>query len=182
LDSTLNRYSAAMNEPLPDASGAEFDALGIRRRDELGEIVNGIAGMDDDRFGGRADDRRWPDVVRRVAHVPVERAVDRHRGGGDQDRVAVGGGLGDRAGAEIAAGAALVLDHHVLAEPRPELFPDGARDAVGKSAGRGGDDDGDRLRRIRLLGRRRRGNERRKRGDRRRDDEHNSTCHGEPFP
>jgi hypothetical protein len=94
--------------------------------------------------------------------------------------VAVGRGLGDRAGAEIAAGAALVLDHHVLAQPRPELFPDGARDAVGKSAGRGGDDDGDRLRRIGLLGCGRRGNERGKRGDRRRDDEHKWTCHGEP--
>jgi len=64
--------------------------------------------------------------------------------GTDPDRGAVGRGLGDRVGADIAARARAVLDHDLLAETGAELLRDDPRDDVGAAAGREGDDQADR--------------------------------------
>ncbi len=57
-----------------------------------------------------------------------------------QQRVAVGRRL-DRLGAEVAARAAAVLDHHGLADALGQLLRQRARHHVGRTARREGDDD-----------------------------------------
>ena len=82
--------------------------------------------------------------------VGIERHLRHQRGrrdeiaGGDQDRVAVGRRLGDGIGAERAARARAVLDHHRLAERLAELLPDQAGGHIGDAAGRERHDDADR--------------------------------------
>ena len=66
------------------------------------------------------------------------------RGIGEAERVAVGGGVRDRFGAEIAAGAGAVLDHELLAEPLTKLLRHDAGDNVGAAAGRERHDQMDR--------------------------------------
>ena len=64
-----------------------------------------------DRHRGDQPDRREI-LARIVARIGIEARIDRDRAGvAEQQRVAVGLGLGDRAGAEIAAGAGAVIDH-----------------------------------------------------------------------
>ena len=107
------------------------------------EILRRIARVRDDRLGRGSDDRHWRDVRGGVAHVLVERTVDRHRRGGNQNGVAIRLRLGDRARPEVAAGAALVFHHHLLTEFHADPIANGARHAIGESAGCGRDDDGD---------------------------------------
>ena len=78
-----------------------------------------------------------------VAERGVEEAIDRHRQRADQDGVAVGLGARDRLGADIAAGAALVLDHHLLAPDLGQPVGEDARDHVGSAAGRKRHDQSD---------------------------------------
>ena len=61
-----------------------------------------------------------------------------------QQRVAVGLGGVDRLGADIAAGAAAVLDHERLAEPLLKPGREDSRHGVDAAAGRFADDDLDR--------------------------------------
>ena len=80
----------------------------------------------------------------------VQRRVGRVADVGHEQGVAVGRGLGDDVGADDAARAAAVLDHHGLAEVFGERRHDAARDDVGAAAGRGGDDEADGF--VRVLG------------------------------
>ncbi len=83
-----------------------------------------------------ADQRDRREVGDRVvAERGVEKAVGRVRHRGDEERVAVGLGLGDRLGADIGAGAGLVLDHDLLAPDLGEPMADDAGDRVGGAAG-----------------------------------------------
>ena len=54
----------------------------------------------------------------------------------EQQRIAVGRGLGDLVGADRAAGAADILDHHALAEPFAQALGEQPRQHVGGGAGR----------------------------------------------
>ena len=100
----------------------------------------------------QADERRYPgEVARRViTRIRIGRRHDHVRGGMDQQRVAVGIGLGDGAHADRAAGAEAVLDHDRLAELGRETLGDRAGDDVGPAAGAERHDDADRLCRPRL--------------------------------
>jgi hypothetical protein len=57
-------------------------------------------------------------------------------GGADDEGVAVGLGLGDRVGRDIAAGAGLVLDDELLTEFFRQFCRDHPRQDVGGAAGR----------------------------------------------
>ncbi|MCY1230109.1 hypothetical protein D9M68_754860 [compost metagenome] len=74
------------------------------------------------------------------------------RGRGDAQRVAVRRGLGQEGGADAAAGAAAVVDHHGLAELLAELVGNDARHDIGGAAGGEGHDQRDRLGRVARLG------------------------------
>ena len=62
----------------------------------------------------------------------------------DDEGVAVGFGLGDVIGGDVAAGAGLVLDDELLAEFLGYLGGDDPRQNVGGAAGREGNDELDR--------------------------------------
>jgi hypothetical protein len=79
-------------------------------------------------------------------HVGVDMLVRRHhRAGREEEGVAVGCGLGRFGRADIAAGAATVLDHHRVAPHLRELLADDPRRDVGRAAGRERDDESHRL-------------------------------------
>ena len=81
----------------------------------------------------------------------VSRRIDDHcRVECHQQRVAVGIGLGDHVGADIAVGAGAVVDDDLLAECFAEFLADGARQRVGRTAGSVGHDQPDRFVRIGL--------------------------------
>src|SRR5262249_5298565 len=75
----------------------------------------------------------------------IERRVDGVAGEADQQRVAVGQGLRDCLGGEVAAGAGPVLDQHGLAERRGEQLRDRPRHRVGGAARGCADQQLDRL-------------------------------------
>ena len=102
----------------------------------------------DQRTGRDQADRREI-LARVVADIRIERRIDRVRAGAaEAERVAVGRGLRDLARRDRAAGAALVLDHDLLAERLAHLLGDDARHHVVAAAGGVRNDQGDRPRRI----------------------------------
>jgi hypothetical protein len=97
-------------------------------------------------------DRR--EIAHRVIrHVLVQSRIDgvgRHRR--HQQGVTVGWRLCDQIGADVAAGAHLVLHHELLPQQVRHLRTHDARDRVGRAAGGEGNDDADRFGRILVLG------------------------------
>jgi hypothetical protein len=83
-------------------------------------------------------------IVRQV--VGTARRIDGHGGdGGDRQRIAIRRRARGFGRADGATGAALVLDHHGLAEFLAHALRHEARDDVGGAAGRERNDDADRL-------------------------------------
>ena len=129
----------------------ELAGVGLGMGDELAHRLGGHVGMHDQDVGRRDDvgDRReiLDPVIRQLGDQVMQDGVGRVHA--DEQRVAVGrrfrrGFRRDRSG---AAGA--VLDHGDLAA-LAELLRQRAGDEVGDAAGRGRDDDLDRLARIGL--------------------------------
>ena len=119
--------------------------------------------MDHQNVGAAGQDRDRDEGFDRVVVQLVEPGTDRVRDRDDQQRVAVGKRVCRRFGADHAAGAAAVVDHHLLAEPIAQLLRDHAPDHVVAAAGRERNDEPHRLARI-VLGHHRRGE--RQRGER----------------
>ncbi len=101
-------------------------------------LFTGDAALTTSTFGRDRDQRDRREVLRRVVgHRLVEARIDRMRGQrAHQDRVAVGRRLRDHVGADVAAGAGLVLHNHRLAPHLGELLRDEAAGDVERSAGR----------------------------------------------
>ena len=97
------------------------------------------------------------EVAHRVVGQPAaERGVDPvRRDTGEEQRVAVGWRACGEVGADRAARARPVVDHHRLADRLGQPLADRARDRVVAAAWRKGDDPADRLRRPGLGGSRR---------------------------
>ena len=88
-------------------------------------------------------------LARVVADIRIKRRIDGERASAaEPERVAIGGGLGDLARADRAAGAAVVLDHHRLAERLAHGFGDCRAPDVVAAAGRVRNDQRDRTIRI----------------------------------
>ncbi len=127
--------------------------LRLHQRDEILERIRLDAGMHHQQVGRGCDQRHRHEILDRVV---LDAGVRRRRdhvgaGGAHGERVAVGRGAGRDLGADRAAGAAAVVDDHLLAEALGELLPDQARDDVGRAARRERDDQADRLGRIGAL-------------------------------
>jgi len=71
--------------------------------------------------------------------LAVERRRHGHSRGAEQDGVAIGFGVGDQGGADIAGGARLVLDDQLLAQELGEPRRQQAGENVGRPAGCEGD-------------------------------------------
>src|SRR5215831_13115803 len=87
--------------------------------------------------GEETDQRHRSEIGKRVV---IERgkevAIDRQSGRGDVDGVAVRGGAGDEFRGDVAAGARLVLDHHLLGPHFGEPHAEDTADPVDAAAGR----------------------------------------------
>ena len=133
-----------------DAAGAILDiaGLGLGKRDEFLDRLGRQIRIDRERVWARCEQRDRRKRLQRVVGQLVERRVDRMRDGDDQQRVAVGRCFRHQLGADDAAGAGLVLDHELLAEPLAELRADDARQNVVEPARRERHDHPHRLVRI----------------------------------
>ena len=111
--------------------------VGLGVGDELGNRLGRKRRRDEHARGARARGRDRHDVADEVeVQLVVERRIDGVAGVDQQQRVAIGRRRDDRLGAEIAAGAALVLDDEGLAEPLGQPLPDQAAGDVGGAARR----------------------------------------------
>ena len=121
-----------------DAAGAILDVagLGFGERDEFLDRLGRQIRIDRERVRARCEQRDRRKRLQRVVGQLVERRIDRMRDGDDQQRVAVGRRLRHQLGADDAAGAGLVLDDELLAEPLAELRADDARQDVVEPARR----------------------------------------------
>jgi hypothetical protein len=70
-----------------------------------------------------------------------QRGVDRIRRNGQQERVAIGRGVHDGLGGQIAAGPRAVFDDEWLTEPLLQPLPDAACEHISRPAGRKTDDN-----------------------------------------
>ena len=121
--------------------------LRLRERDQLFKRLRREFRIDHHHHRNGAEQRHRREVLDRIeGQLGVERRRDRDRAWRQQQRVAVGRGLRHRIGAEIAAGAGLVLHHHRLAEALAEFSADKARERVGGAAGGERNHEGDRAR------------------------------------
>src|SRR5215831_16249274 len=121
-----------------DAGRAHVDlsGIGLEISNELGQRLGWERWRHDDDEGGFGDARDRRDIAYEIeVEIPVERDV--HRVGRDwhQDRVAIGFGLRDVFGGDVAAGARLVLDHELLTEAFRQMLPGKSRNDVRRAAG-----------------------------------------------
>ena len=141
--------------------------VGLGVGDEFLEVLDRQVLAHQERDRNLGDQRHRREVGHRVVErLLVERlALRLGADGAEQHGVAVGPGVGHAPAAGLAAGAADVLDDHVLAEHFAHARRHDAAEHVGRAAGGEGDDHGQRMGRIVL--RRGRTGEREKAGQRR---------------
>ena len=134
------------------AGRTEIDlaGIGLGVRNQFSDGFRRERGIHHQRVRRIADQADRREILARiVADALVERGPDRERAGVTQhQRVAVGLALGDRAGADSAAGAGAVVDHDLFTEQLTHLVGDAAADDRGRAARRKGNDERDRARRI----------------------------------
>ena len=134
------------------AGGGEGQAPRMRPRvgDEVEHALRRHRRMDDQQAFGLEHQRDRREIAHRVVgHRGKEADVDGVGAEAARDqRVAVGRGLGDRVGADVAPGAGAVLDQHRLSPALGHACADEARIEVGDAARRERHHDLDGLRGI----------------------------------
>ncbi|MNK86304.1 hypothetical protein D3C87_1062120 [compost metagenome] len=122
--------------------------------DQVRHVGHGHVLVDDEHIAdGRGVDDRQQIAAGLVARIGVEKLIDgQDARGAEQQRLAIGRGLGHHGGADIAARARAVLDDDRLLERNRQALGQQASDHVGRSAGREGHDQRDRTLRIRRIG------------------------------
>jgi hypothetical protein len=123
--------------------------IGLGIGDQLGD------GLRRERRRHDHDERRRADIADRrdiadevEAEIGVQQVAERVRRRDLEQRVAVRRGADHRFGRDIGAGAGLVLDDELLAQPIRQRLPDQPRGDVGRAARRIADDEPHRPRRI----------------------------------
>jgi hypothetical protein len=143
-----------------DAAGGILHLPGflLGKRDELADRFHRQLRMDDEQVRGGGDDRNRLEALDRIVGQLVEPGIDRVDQRDHEQRVAVFRRIGGELAADDAAGAAAVVHHDLLAQPRAQLGGDQAADAVVDGARRERNDQPYRLGRVVLRrGRRREG-------------------------
>jgi hypothetical protein len=116
--------------------------VGLGHRDELLGVLDLEARARDQVHLRAADAHHRRQVARGQDGGLEQRGIGRlHRGRRDHHRVAVGRGLDDLAGGDVATGAGLVVDDHGLAQRFGQALRDQAGHHVGGAAGGEADDD-----------------------------------------
>jgi hypothetical protein len=132
--------------------------------------TSGNARIGDQEVRNIGDQRDRGEVPRRIdGQVPEDRGVDRDRADvPEEDRVAVGRGLGGRVHGDVARCAGTILDDDRLAEDLGEPRADDPRNDVRRATGGEGNDHPDRTIRVGRLAQRKRRKERQRERDHRR--------------
>ena len=120
-----------------DAAIVELTLLLFRNANEVGQGRGAELRIDDQHVGRGRDQRHRCQFLQRVV---VETLAEQRRGherplDREQQGVAVGLGLRDDTGAEVAAGPRSVVDDDRLSERLAERLGDQAGDEVGRAAG-----------------------------------------------
>ena len=140
------------------AGGAEVVLLRLRlgERDHVLDRLRPYRRTGDENDGRRARAGDGREILHRIERqFAVEAGIDGERNDRHQQRVTVRRGLGDDIGADVAARAAAVVDHHCLPHAVGKFLAHRAGDDVGGAARRKRHDHADCFMRISL--RRRRG-------------------------
>jgi hypothetical protein len=127
----------------------DLAGIGLGIGDELGERLGREGGrhLHHERLG--VDGGNGRDIAQEVViELLIKRGVNGIRRGDDEERVAIGGGVGDIGGRQIAARAGAIFHHDRLTELLRQRLREDAGDDVGPAAGRKADDDVDGPRRI----------------------------------
>ena len=121
-------------------------------RDDVGQRLERRAGADRQPDRLDRDQRDRDEVLARVVlHLVAQERCDRdRRGGREHQRVAVGGGAGERRGGDLAARPSPVLGRERLADALLQMVDEHARQHIGGAAGAERHDDPDRRGGIRL--------------------------------
>src|SRR5439155_20345076 len=127
----------------------ELARIAARVLEEFADARDGGLGGDHQNVRAAAHERDRREVLLRVERQrPVQRHVDRVGRRRDEQRVAVGRALRDEIGADIAAGAGLVLDDDRLSQGFRKTRAQSARGEIRDSARRKSDDEPDWFRRV----------------------------------
>ena len=132
-------------EPRPDIAVGDLVALGAHMGDQFLQVLGWkvrARHQDHRHIGDEADRRKVADRIER--QLGIERGRGRLADMHQQQRVAVGRGLGDAIGAEGAAGADDVFDDDRLLQRRTHRCSEQAGDDVARAAGRERNDQRDR--------------------------------------
>ncbi len=134
----------------------ELAGRGLGLGDEVEHRLRDVV-LRQHQVGRGAEQRDRHEILVRVErHALVQQRIDHQRRGAEQQRVAVGPGARRRCDADIAAGAAAVLDHDRLPELLRKRIGNDARQDVDRTTGGERNDQADlRGRRIFLRQRRR---------------------------
>jgi hypothetical protein len=126
------------------ARPVELAGVRLRLGDQLGHALDfGLRGKHEG-VGRRADHHHGDEILERIiARLRVQARIDHIGARADQQGVAVAGRARRGRNADIAAGAAAVLDDDRLAQGLAELGVDQPGRDVGAAAGREAGDDGD---------------------------------------
>jgi len=155
---------------------------GLGARDQAGDRLDAGIGAHEQHVRGIDELADRHEILERIiGQIAVERGIDRDRGRGEQERVAVGRGARRDRHAGIAAAAAAVVDDDGLAEGFLERHRDDARDDIGRPARRERHDQGDRpfgIGGVRDAG----GDEHRRQGRERTLAERSARRHAGPIP
>ena len=131
--------------PIGGTEALNFSGLERARPTKVLHRLRRQIGLDQKDVRRAADVADRDEILHRIERQRiVEAGIDRERGGAEQERVAVRIGMGDIFHAEIAAGAAAVLDDESLSGRLLQGRRDQAADNVGGTARRIGDDEFDR--------------------------------------
>ena len=133
----LEQFAGHMRRAAAAGRGhVDLSRIGFGVRDKFRNGLRRNRWIDQHHHRHADDARHRRDVAHEIEfEIVVERGVDRVRDGGEQQRVAVGGGVDDRFGADIAAGAGAIFNHEGLPQMIGQPLADQARGDVDAAAG-----------------------------------------------
>ena len=118
----------------------------LRQRDQLFHVLRGNRRMDHHHVLDAAHQRHGREILDHVVRqLGVDARRHRHRAKAHQQQVAVRRRLGDRLGADVAAGAGTIFDDDVLPQQLRHLLRDHAGVVIVGAAGRKSRHEADRL-------------------------------------
>ena len=122
-----------------DAGGSKVQLAGLRFRqcDEVAHSFHGHIRMRHQKARRRADETHGHEDNRVIRKLLVQPRIDgERRGAAEQQRISIGNRTRRELSSDNSAGAAAIVDHHLLANLRGQPLGDQAAEYVIRAAGR----------------------------------------------